>query len=71
MMKSVNCLCSKSTHIKSNVPNGEFKLHVKTLSRKIKNTDIVCRACRSRFYKSLAKAELKTSKTNNIRVDSE
>ena len=41
MMKSVNCLCSKSTHIntRSNVPNGEFKLHVKTLSRKIKNTD--------------------------------
>ena len=73
MMKSVNCLCSKSTHIntRSNVPNGEFKLHVKTLSRKIRNTDIVCRACRSRFYKSLAKAELKTSKTNNIRVDSE
>jgi endo-1,4-beta-D-glucanase Y len=41
------------------------------LSRKIESTDIVCGACRSRFYKSLAKAELTTSKRNNIRVDPE
>ena len=67
MMKSVNCcVCSKRT--RRNVPNGEFKHHAKSiLSRKIESTDIVCEACRSRFYKSLEKAEL-TSKTNNIRV---
>ena len=71
MMTSVNCcLCSKST--RRNVPNGEFEHYVKSiLSRKIESTDIVCGACRSRFYKSLAKAELTTSKRNNIRVDPE
>ena len=75
MMKSVNCcLCSKRTrrNTRRNVPNGEFKHHVKSiLSREIKSTDVVCGACRSRFYNSLAKAELTTSNTNNIRVDPE